>query len=102
MANPTITKQQMLNLLDKLSSDDAFRSRFQQDPKAGLIAVGVAQAHVATFPADKLGSGQLADKSVFAAERQRVAASVAADCLCMVVPGPGWKGGGGGGHHGRP
>ena len=97
MASPTITKQQMLTLLDKLSSDDTFRSRFQQDPKSGLIAVGVAAAHVATFPADKLGSGQLADKSVFAAERKRVADSVAADCLCMVVPGPGWKGGG---HHG--
>ena len=90
MANPNITKQQMLHLLDKLSKDDDFRAKFERDPKNGLIAAGIPAAHVATFPAGNLGSGQLADKSLFAAEHRRVAADLAEECMCMIVPTPHW------------
>lgn len=90
MAGPTITKQQMLHLLDKLSKDDNFRARFERDPKSGLVESGIPAAHVATFPPGNLGSGTLADKSVFAAEHRRVAADLAEECMCMVVPTPHW------------
>ena len=91
MASATISKPQMLHLLSKLSSDDGFRSRFEKDPRAGLIEAGVPASHAATFPAEKLGSGVLADKAVFAAEHQRVAKDLAEECMCMVVPSPHWK-----------
>jgi len=92
MAGTSITKQQMLRLLDKLSSDDAFRAQFEKDPRAGLIAAGVPAAQANAFPADHLGSGTLADKGVFAAERLRVSTSLQEECMCMVIPAPGWHG----------
>ena len=86
MANPTVSKQQMLKLLDKLSSDDGFRSRFEKDPKSALVEAGIPAAQVATFPADHLAPGALRNKSVYAAEHQRVANDIAEECMCMVVP----------------
>jgi len=96
MAGTSITKQQMLSLLGKLSSDDGFRARFEKDPRAGLIEAGVPAAQANAFPADHLGSGTLADKGVFVAERARVSQALSDECLCMVIPAPGWHG-----HHHR-
>lgn len=78
----------MLDLLDKLSSDDAFRRRFEQDPKSALSEAGIPAEHVATFPADHLAPTALADKEFFMAERTRVENDIAAEYLCMVVPNP--------------
>ena len=86
MASPTVSKQQMLKLLDKLSSDDAFRSRFEKDPKAALIEAGIPAAQVAAFPADQLAPWTLPDKNHFRAERERVANDIAEECMCMVAP----------------
>lgn len=86
MANPTVPKQQMLSLLDKLANDDAFRTLFEKNPKAGLIAAGVSAAHVATFPAEQLAPLSLQSKEAFAAEHKRVADDIAEECMCMVVP----------------
>ena len=88
MANPTISKQQMLHLLDKLSSDDGFRSRFEQHPKSALAEAGISAAQIANFPAVQLAPNTLADKHVFAAERQRVAHDLADECMCMIIPQP--------------
>jgi putative modified peptide len=88
MANPTIGKREMLHLLEKLSSDDGFRSRFEKDPKAGLLEAGIGAAQVAAFPADQLTPGKLANKSVFAADHELVVNDLAEECLCMVIPQP--------------
>ena len=88
MASPTVSKQQMLKLLDKLSSDDGFRGRFEKDPKSALVEAGIPAAHVAAFPADNLAPWTIPDKSHFKAERERVANDIAEECMCMVKPGP--------------
>ncbi len=88
MASPTVSKQQMLKLLDKLSSDDGFRGRFEKDPKSALVEAGIPAAHVATFPADHIAPRVLPDKNHFRAERDRVANDMAEECMCMVSPGP--------------
>jgi putative modified peptide len=86
--NPTASKQQMLRLFDKLANDDLFRSRFERNPKSALVEAGFPAEEVAIFPAEQLAPGTLAAKSLFAAEYSRVADDVAAQCLCMVMPGP--------------
>jgi len=86
--NPIASKQQMLRLLDKLSSDDLFRSRFERSPKAALVEAGFAAEDVATFPSEQLAPGTLASKAVFEAERIRVQTDIAEECSCMVIPSP--------------
>jgi len=86
--NPIASKQQMLRLLDKLSRDDLFRSRFERNPKNALVEAGFAPDHVAAFPAEQLLPGTLAPKSAFEAERIRVQTDIAEECSCMVIPSP--------------
>lgn len=88
MGTTTVSKQQMLNLLDKLSRDDAFRTRFEKDPKSALLEAGIPAEKVASLPAEQLQPWTLPDKSTFAAERQRVADDIAEEFLCMVHPSP--------------
>lgn len=88
MSNPITSKQQMLRLLEKLSSDDLFRSRFERNPKAALVEAGFAAADVAAFPAEQLVPGTLAAKDVFDAQRIRVQTDIAEECSCMVIPSP--------------
>lgn len=86
--NTTAPKQQMLRLLDKLANDDLFRGRFERDPKAVLLEAGFSTGLVAAFPAVQLEPGRLAAKSVFAADRLRVANDLAEECMCMIIPQP--------------
>lgn len=86
MASPIVSKRQMLKLLNKLSGDDGFRSRFEKGPKSALIEAGIPAAQVATFPADHVAPGALPDKSQFKAEHQRVENDIAEECMCMVSP----------------
>jgi len=88
MLNPIASKQQMLRLLDKLSSDDLFRARFERNPKAALVEAGFAADDVATFPAEQLLPGTLASKDVFESERIRVQTDIAEECSCMILPSP--------------
>jgi len=88
MSSPTASKQQMLRLLEKLSSEDLFRSRFERSPKAALIEAGFAPEDVAGFPAEQLVPGTLASKDKFDAERIRVQTDIAEVCTCMVLPSP--------------
>jgi putative modified peptide len=86
VADPKISKHHMLSLLDKLSSDDGFRSRFEQDPKSALSEAGIPAEHVATFPAEHVAPRVLPDKDFFVAERDRVENDIAAEYMCMIVP----------------
>jgi len=88
MANPKISKQQMLHLLDKLSNDEGFRGRFEHNPRAALAEAGVSAAQIAAFPAEQLAPNTLAEKSVFVAEHKRVANDLADECMCMIIPQP--------------
>lgn len=90
MAKPTVSKHHMLGLLKKLASDDGFRARFEKDPKSALTEAGIPAAIVSALPAEQLQPGKLADKRVFETEHQRVTNDLAEECMCMIVPSPGW------------
>lgn len=84
MANDTVlSKAQAITLLQKLSSDDAFRASYQADPRSTLIGIGV--------PADQLpprmsAIATLADKSVFTVALAQVSADLADVHACQIVP----------------
>lgn len=51
------------SLLDKLSSDDAFRAQFQKDPAAALTALGMPTALAECCKGKKLASKDVLAKS---------------------------------------
>ena len=72
-------------LLDKLSTDDEFRSRFQADPRAALAELGDEEARSA--PKDAHGAwacctvSKLASKEQIAASRQELRKQLSAESL---------------------
>lgn len=84
MANDTVlSKAQAIALLQKLSSDDAFRSSYQANPLAALIGMGVPANQL---PANMAPIAALADKSVFANALAHVQADLANVCACQQPP----------------
>jgi putative modified peptide len=86
MADQTITKPQLLNLLGKLATDDGFRARFEANPSSALQEAGISAQQIQGLPSDHTQPVQLADKATFEAARQRLAADNSAELLCMIVP----------------
>ena len=52
-----LPREQELSLLGKLSSDDAFRTRYETDPRAALKELGVTDSTLASL--DPAGLAQL-------------------------------------------
>ena len=87
MAGPNVSKAQMLDLLGRLASDDAFRGRFEKNPPASLAEVGIPPDQIKGFPEDHTRPGKIAPKSDFEAARKRLVNQAGEECLCMIIPG---------------
>ncbi|HET9189568.1 MAG TPA: NHLP-related RiPP peptide [Rudaea sp.] len=81
-----VSKSQIIELLGKLADDDGYRIRFQRDPDAALGELDFPPGSFAGFPGNSEQHGMLADKTIFAAARQRMVDEVAGECLCMIIP----------------
>jgi len=81
-----VSKSQIIELLGKLADDDGYRIRFQRNPDAALTELDFPSGGFAGFVGNSAQTGMLADKTVFAAARQRMADETAGECLCMIVP----------------
>jgi putative modified peptide len=86
MGDTRLPKEQELDLLKKLSTDDAYRARFEKSPADALKEIGVSDATLAALPADNLKSGKLADKSAIAAAHGKLSDANTTDQVCLVVP----------------
>lgn len=84
MADTILPKAQAIALLQKLSSDDQFRSIYLANPRAALATVGVPANVTNEVPDAPLK--KLADKTVFAAALMQVQAEMADVCTCQVPP----------------
>ena len=86
MSDSQLSKEHELGLLQKLSTDDAFRSRFEQNPAGALKEIGVPDAEIAALPAENLKPGLLADKAAIATAHQQLAEAKSSNHICMVAP----------------
>jgi|KBSSwiStaDraftv2_1062776.scaffolds.fasta_scaffold458483_2 putative modified peptide len=84
MANDTvIPKAQAVALLQKLSTDDAFRAAYKANPRDVLIDLGV---HASALSASMAPLTTLADKLVFAHALAQVQADLAECHSCLRPP----------------
>lgn len=86
MADSTLSREHSLALLHKLSTDDGFRSRFEQKPAAALAEMGVPHETIVNLKATCLAPSTLADKTHFVQAHQELANAAAEACLSMSSP----------------
>ncbi|HEX6612288.1 MAG TPA: NHLP-related RiPP peptide [Rhodanobacteraceae bacterium] len=86
MTDSTLSREHSLALLHKLSTDDGFRSRFEQKPAAALAELGVPHETIVNLNATCLAPTTLADKAHFAQGHQQLSNAAAESCVGMITP----------------
>ena len=86
MNKARLQKEHELNLLKKLSTDDAYRARFEASPTEALKEIGVPDAAVASLDSQNLKPGKLAGKDDIAKAHAKLDAENLTDHACMVWP----------------
>lgn len=81
-----LTQAQQLDLVQRLATDDAFRSLFQQDNAQALIAIGIDPAEVDNHLDATQSECELADKATFAAVLQDLQNGQVMTAMAMHVP----------------
>ncbi|SFN29001.1 NHLP-related RiPP peptide [Dokdonella immobilis] len=86
MNSTRLQKEHELNLLKKLSTDDAYRARFEASPSDALKEIGVPDGAVSSLDAQALLPGKLATKDEIARAHAKLDAENLTDHACMVWP----------------
>ena len=86
MTDIKISKEQALDLLHKLATDDAFRSSYEISPLAALKSVGIPESVVIALSAQDLGATKLIGKDEFQSAFKQVQDDLAEVCLCHRPP----------------
>ena len=86
MSQTRLPKAQELNLMKKLSTDDAYRSRFEKSPVDALKEIGISDSDIAALDPTSLKPGTLADKDKIAAAHLQLDANDLGGHACMVFP----------------
>ena len=86
MTNTTLAREHSLALLQKLATDDGFRSRYEQSPAAALAELGVPQETIAGLKASCTKPTLLAAKSHFAAAHEDLKSAAIDSCVGMFIP----------------
>lgn len=86
MADSTLSREHSLALLHKLSTDDGYRSRFEQKPAAALAELGVPHETIVNLNATCLAPTTLRDKGHFTEAHKQLANAAADVCVGMIPP----------------
>ena len=83
MSSVRLPQAQELDVLNRLSSDDGYRARFEQDPVSALKEAGVDPSGI---DAANLAPGKLADKASIAETHRKLSSDAINLHACMIVP----------------
>jgi putative modified peptide len=86
MSNTRLDKEHAVTLLDKLSSDDDFRSAFEKSPTEALRSLNIPESAISSLDPARLEPSPLEDKSVYARAKQKLKTAKLSDEVCMIVP----------------
>lgn len=86
MSSARLPKAQELDVLNRLSTDDGYRSRFENDPASALKEAGVDEATIKQLDPASLQSGKLADKGSIAATLTKLRDANTSDHSCLIIP----------------
>lgn len=86
MTETTIGKDQAIALLQKLSTDDDFRARYETAPSEALEAAGIPAELIRSLPIEVLTPTRLNSKEAFSAALKQVRDDLASVYLCQRPP----------------
>lgn len=86
MSGVRLPKEHELQLLSKLSTDDAFRARYEKSPTDALKEIGVKDEHISALDPSSLKAGKLADKADISKAHTQLAEQNISDHVCLVFP----------------
>jgi putative modified peptide len=86
MQNGKLTRDESITLLQKLSSDDAFRTTFEKDPAAALQQIGIGNGDVAALPPTALAPQPLPPKEQFQQALDEIREGGVSDHVCLIIP----------------
>jgi putative modified peptide len=86
MADSTLSKDEGIALLRKLSTDDGFRELFENKPAKALHEAGIQSDTIVNLRAACLCPGKLASKEELAQVLERMGEQTFASALKMIVP----------------
>ncbi len=86
MSASRLPKEQEIQLMKKLSTDDDYRARYEKDPTAALKEIGVSDDHLSALDAAALRPGKLADKADIAAAHGKLAEANISEHVCLIFP----------------
>ncbi|HQX34688.1 MAG: NHLP-related RiPP peptide [Xanthomonadales bacterium] len=86
MTDSTLTRDQGVALLRKLSTDDAFRELFESKPAKALHEAGIPSDTIVNLNAACLCPGKLASKEALAQVLGQLDEQTFASALKMIIP----------------
>lgn len=86
MTGSRLPKEQELQLMKKLSSDDDYRARYEKSPADALKDIGVTDAQISALDPAALKPGKLAGKADIAAAHGKLAEANISDHVCLIIP----------------
>ena len=86
MSDIKLSKEQALELLHKMATDDAFRSSYESSPLAALKSAGIPESVMLALSTQGLGPSKLIGKDQFQSAFEQVQDDLAEVCLCHRPP----------------
>lgn len=94
MTDTTLSREQALALLQRLATDDEFRTSYEASPAAALKSAGISAALVDSLTPASVAPTKLRAKDVFQRAYDEVREEIAEVCLCHRPPTISLKSGG--------
>lgn len=86
MSGSRLPKEQELQLMKQLSTDDDFRARFEKSPTDALKEIGVSDDQISNLDPAVLQPGTLAEKSAIANAHAQLSEDRLSDHVSMIFP----------------
>lgn len=86
MSGSRLPKEQELQLMKKLSSDDDYRARYENNPADALKEVGVTDEQISALDPAALKPGKLAEKADIASAHGKLAEANISEHVCLIAP----------------
>lgn len=86
MSSVRLPQTHELDVLNRLSTDDGYRARFEADPVSALKEAGVDDATIKQLDPASLQPGTLADKAAITEAHRKLSVESVAKHACMVFP----------------
>ncbi len=86
MSGSRLPKEQEIQLMKKLSTDDDYRARYEKNPTDALKEIGVTDDQISALEPAALQPGKLAEKADISAAHGKLVEANISEHVCLIFP----------------